>query len=177
MSDPTLPSVVAQMSTLINSWQTYIDQQRALVNGVATYTTTTPAGQPGPGYYPVTDPAGLTAWLPCPQRTQADAAAFRVLQYNIVAQTAKASDSGAFIRLGNTGGTTTVKVTFPAGLGQGFNAIYFWEGTQSLTQFLAGTGVTLVQDQSLASMRSRYSLVTAISPQLNMIVLSGSMIT
>ncbi len=176
MADVTYAQVVNQMSALVNSWQIYIDQQIQLDNGLATYTTSTPAGQPGPGYYPVTMPNGLTTWQPCRARIQADASAFTILNLTGAnGYTATTAHSGKVVAVYNNGGTSC-NITFPTGLGIGFNAIYIWMGSHTSQTFNAASGVTLIQDQGLTKARTRYSMVTAIAVAANTIDLSGSMI-
>jgi hypothetical protein len=172
---PSNAELANQMSALVDSWQRYIDQQIAIDNGVATYVTAEPPGQPGPGYYPLTMPNGITVWKPCIDRIRVDATGVDILTLPAAnGHTVTAAHSGKVVLVTNNGGTTS-NVTFPANLGAKFNAIYIWWGTHTTQRFIAGTGVTLLQDQELGRARARYSIVTAIAPTNNNIVLSGSM--
>ncbi|MEG3162972.1 hypothetical protein U1701_00010 [Sphingomonas sp. PB2P19] len=167
------------MSALVNSWQTYIDQQIQLDNGVADYVAPAPVGgvtQPSAGFYPVTMPNGITRWRPCIDRIRADAMAFDVISQNGTnSPTALLAHSGKVVLVNNNGGTTAVTLTFPTGLGAKFNSIYVMNGTQSAMSFAAATGVTLNQEEGLTRARARYAMVTVIATAANVLNISGSM--
>lgn len=178
---PSNADLAQQMSLLINSWQTYIDQQIQLDNGVAGYTSTPVNGvaQPGPGYYPITMPNGTTTWRPCIDLINVNSQAFKVISRagtSSASQTVQTTDSGKVVLVSNTGGTTNVTVTFPVGLPIGFHAIYVSWPPMGILKFAGATNVTLRSDQNLNAGRANYSMVTAIVPATNQVLLQGSMI-
>lgn len=175
----TNSELTGQMSTLVNSWQTYIDQQIQLDNGVADYVAPGPVrgvAQPGPGFYPITMPNGITKWRPCIDRIRADSMAFDVISMSgSNSPTALVSHSGKVVLVSGTGGTGGLTLTFPTGLGSRFNAIYVMSGTQGSMTFAAGTGVTLNQEEGLTRARARHAMVTVIATGTNILNMSGSM--
>lgn len=180
---PTNADLANQMSALVNSWQTYIDQQIALDNGVATYIAPGPVGgvaQPGPGYYPVTMPNGITVWRPCIDRIRVDAQTFQVVADNRVSGNIAPSENATVRVSSNTGGNTNITRTLPAGLGTGFHAIYIFNNITSTSTgtmtFNAGAGATINNDQALFRMRGRYSCASVIAIAPSTYVIQGSLI-
>lgn len=167
MADPTYASTVAQMSSLITTWQTFIDQWRQFSNGAAD------GGPNGDGYYPLTDPHGVTVSLPCPQRMRVEANSYKVVNLtgsNNLSLTA--AHAGSFVNVFNV--SSTINLTIPAGLPVGWNCIVCQYGNGPIL-FKAATGVTIYQDQSLTRTRGNRSLVTLVCNKYNEIVISGSM--
>lgn len=171
---PSNAELANQMSALVNSWQTYIDQQITLDNGVFDYVTATPAGQPGPGYYPITMPNGITVWRPCIARIRADAMAFQTVALTGAnSYTLNASHSGKMVNVYNNGGST-VNITVPPNMGVGLICTLCWMGTHTTMNLNAGSGVTLANDQGLWRPRARYSLCALFAPVNNTVIVQGS---
>lgn len=180
---PTNAELASQMSALVDSWQTYIDQQIALDNGVATYVAPGPVGgvsQPGPGYYPITMPNGITVWRPCIDRIRVDAQTFQVVADNRVSGNISPSENAKVMVSSNTGGSTNISRTLPAGLGTGWHAIYIFNNITSTAAgtmtFTAGTGATINNDQSLFRMRGRFSMASIVAIAPSTYVIQGSLI-
>jgi hypothetical protein len=180
---PTNADLANQMSALVNSWQTYIDQQIALDNGVATYVAPGPVGgvsQPGPGYYPVTMPNGITVWRPCIDRIRVDAQTFQVVADQRVSGSIAPSENGRVMISSNTGGNTNITRTLPTGLGTGFHAIYIFNnitaGSTGTMTFNAATGATINNDQALFKMRGRFSMASIVAIGASTYVIQGSLI-
>lgn len=175
---PSNADLANQMSSLVDSWQTYINQQVQLDNGTADYVSGPVNGvaQPDAGYYPVTMPSGVTIWRPCTDRVRADAMAFSVISISgSNSPVASTAHSGKVVLVNNAGGTTALTLRFPSGLGNKFNAIYVWNGTQSSMTFAANEGVTLNQEEGLTRARARHAMVTVIATGTDRLNISGSM--
>lgn len=170
---PSNAELANQVSELVDTIRQYVGQQRNWLTG--TENAVIP-GQPAPGYYPITDPSGIVTWIPSIPKLRSEISAFTILELaGANSITVNATHNNKVVLVNNAGGSTAVTLTFPTGLGKGFNAIYIWTGTQSTFTFAGATGVTLVQDQGLTRARARGSVVTAIATANNNIVLSGSM--
>lgn len=180
---PSNAELANQMSALVNSWQTYMDQQIALDNGDAAYVAPGPVGgvpQPGPGYYPVTMPNGVTVWRPCINRIIFDANSYGApFADQAVSRTLTAADNGRVNIASNTGGSTNITRTVPAGLGAGFRSVFIFYNLTATAgggmTFNAGAGATLDNDQGLFVMRGRYSVATILGRSTNGYVIQGSL--
>lgn len=152
MPDVTHAELVNQMSALVNSWQTYLDQLRVYHGGTADAVIASPAGQPAPGWYPLTDPAGLVSWHPCTARVRADASAdthefIQMIGTNTL--NLDSSHSGKTLTIVGTTPSSIVTVNAPPGVAAGW-----WTG---LIQGGTGAGRLVVAMPGNGFLKSRGS--------------------
>jgi hypothetical protein len=81
----------------------------------------------------------------------------------------EASDMGKVVTLDNS---SSITVTIPNNLGDGFNCLIVQKGTGKIT-ISAGTGVTLINRQSHTKTAGQYAVVTIVNIGSNQVILAG----
>ena len=171
---PSNAELAQQMSTLLNKWQTYIDQQRLRESGSVN------GGPNGDGYYPITDPAGITTQQPSPARMMQIATG-----YSVQTKTGAgpflmaAADLGKHSRIGNGTSTPNIRIDLP-NLPLGSQMMFEQLGASRLLFAAAsGSNAGLINRQGFTRTAGQYAvafaLVVAVTSGVSTWLLGGDM--
>jgi len=157
MADPTLPSVVSKMSSLVDAWRTYITQVRDWLAGTST-------GGPGSdGSYPLTDDMGTTVFVPSPaaQAARVDAVVDSAQSYATAADTSAAAAATSAMNAAaseSTAGTHRDDAQTSANLSQTYATA---SGNSAADARSAATDSQTARDAAAASAASMDASVTS----------------